>query len=129
MTIIPILVSLLLALQGIVWGSAPVVAAPAEPAPILVPASFEELLGMTWPEHRHAEVRAVVECESGWDASEVGSQGERGLMQIHPAYWPDLAEDYDLFDPEQNLRAGRIAFVRWQETFNESGWNAWSCQP
>lgn len=96
-------------------------------APSTAPSELSELVSRTWPAHRHAEVLAVVECESGWDPTEIGSQGEIGLLQIHPRWWPDLAAEYDLTDPEQNLRAGRIAFLRWQAAFNESGWNAWAC--
>jgi soluble lytic murein transglycosylase-like protein len=88
------------------------------------------LIERTWPAHRHSEVLSVVQCESSGDASAVGDGGWAiGLMQIRIDYWPHLASAYDLTDAEQNLRAGRQAFVEWQQMFNESGWNAWACAP
>jgi soluble lytic murein transglycosylase-like protein len=93
-------------------------------------AYLADLIERTWPAHRHSEVLSVVQCESSGDASAVGDGGWAiGLMQIRIDYWPHLASAYDLTDAEQNLRAGRQAFVEWQQMFNESGWRAWSCRP
>jgi soluble lytic murein transglycosylase-like protein len=52
-----------------------------------------------------ALVRAVLLVESGGDPKAVSQKGARGLMQLMPS----TAKQYgvsDLFDPEQNIRAG-----------------------
>lgn len=101
--------------------------------PLLVPVSLERLmpaLEQTWPPHRHGEVLAVVECESGGDPQAVGDGGRAfGLLQIRADHWPHLAAEHDLLDLEDNLRAGRRAFLEWAAVFEEPGWNAWSCRP
>ena len=109
----------------------------AQPVSTALPDAFllsrEELrpaLERTWPEYRHEEVLAVIDCESRFKPGEVGDNGRAfGLMQIRIDFWPHLAAAYDLTDPEQNLAAGRQAFLEWRAAFGGSGWGAWSCQP
>lgn len=68
-----------------------------------------------WDEaiYRHAKtygvdpilVKAVIQVESGYNPYAVSSKGARGLMQL----MPDTAKRFDVdqvYDPEQNLRAG-----------------------
>jgi hypothetical protein len=91
---------------------------------------FETALARsTWPEHRWDEVRAVAWCESRQRMDRVGAQGERGWLQIHPRWWPQLFREYDILDPVQHLNAARRAFVETREAFGGSGWRAWSCKP
>lgn len=71
-------------------------------------------------------VKAIMWRESGFDASKVGTSGERGLMQVGEAAAQDWAtarkiETFlptDLFDARTNLDAGawyfRRAFDRWK---------------
>lgn len=60
----------------------------------------------TIPVEAHGRYIKRVECESGFDPSEVGDNGLAwGLTQIRVDVRPDLAAKYDLFDPVQNLNA------------------------
>jgi cell wall-associated NlpC family hydrolase len=57
-----------------------------------------------------ATMTAIALAESGGDSRSHATVGEdsRGLWQINAAAHPDLAQQYDLYDPAQNARA---AFV------------------
>lgn len=50
-------------------------------------------------------INAVIQVESGWNRTAVGSSGEKGLMQIMPGTGRDLGLT-DFFNPEANIRAG-----------------------
>jgi hypothetical protein len=52
-----------------------------------------------------ALIRAVIEAESGWNASAVSRRGAAGLMQLHPATAQRLGV-HDVFNPQQNVDAG-----------------------
>lgn len=52
-----------------------------------------------------ALIRAVIEAESGWNASAVSRRGAGGLMQLHPATAQRLGVQ-DVFNPRQNVDAG-----------------------
>jgi hypothetical protein len=52
-----------------------------------------------------ALVKAVIKCESNFDAAATSSQGAEGLMQLMPATQATLGVS-DAFDPSQNIDAG-----------------------
>ena len=131
-------VLLILTILGGTWGPlegawtvevASVATPVAQPVSTALPDAFllsrEELrpaLERTWPEYRHEEVLAVIDCESRFKPGAVGDNGRAfGLMQIRIDFWPHLAAAYDLTDPEQNLAAGRQAFLEWRAAFGGSG--------
>lgn len=73
-----------------------------------------------------------IKVESGGDPNAVGSQGERGLLQIMPARWADQTKklygrelDFDLaFDPVKNKEVG-TAIMREDRSYlskNMPGW-------
>src|SRR5665648_154792 len=56
-----------------------------------------------------AEIFAIIEKESGFDAQAISSTGDYGLMQINKSNLPNLHEvlgTTDLLDPYQNIEAG-----------------------
>ena len=50
-------------------------------------------------------LNAVIQVESNWNRTAVGTSGEKGLMQIMPGTGRDLGLT-NFFDPEANIRAG-----------------------
>jgi hypothetical protein len=45
-------------------------------------------------------MKAVIECESQWNITALGDNGEsRGLVQIHRPSWPDIT-DAEAYTPE-----------------------------
>lgn len=52
-----------------------------------------------------AIVRSVIQQESSWNPSAVGTSGEKGLMQLMPGTAKMLGVT-NSFDPEQNIEAG-----------------------
>jgi cell wall-associated NlpC family hydrolase len=54
---------------------------------------------------------AIAMAESGGDSRSHATHGEdsRGLWQINAASHPDLAQQYDLYDPAQNAKAAYVA--------------------
>jgi MFS family permease len=65
----------------------------------------------------------VLACESGGNPYAVGSQGERGLMQLHPVHAAKfLARGWtwdDAFVPERNLAVAHDIYLA-------EGWTPWS---
>jgi hypothetical protein len=55
-------------------------------------------------------VRAVIQVESGYNASAVSNKGAVGLMQLMPGTADQLSVD-DPYDPDQNVRGG-VAYLR-----------------
>lgn len=55
-----------------------------------------------------AVIAAIMEGESGGNASAYSPQGATGLMQVMPQYWSDLAKQFggDLSDPRVNILVG-----------------------
>ena len=56
-------------------------------------------------------VEAIIQVESNFDPRAVSIKNCKGLMQLHP----DTARRFgvqDVFDPEENIRAG-VAYLRW----------------
>lgn len=80
----------------------------------LLPTIEAIICAAPWP---CAEALAVAWCESRYDPRAVGAHGEKGLFQVHPAFWGPVTED----------PAGQVAqaFAIWQR----HGWGVWSCQP
>ncbi len=64
-----------------------------------------------------ALVKAVIRCESNFDALAVSSKGAQGLMQLMPATAATLGIT-DAFDPLQNIDAGVRYLVTLQRTFS-----------
>ncbi len=63
-----------------------------------------------------ALVKAVIRCESNFDALAVSSKGAEGLMQLMPATQATLGI-VDAFDPLQNIDAGVRYLATLQRTF------------
>jgi hypothetical protein len=78
---------------------------------------YDDLIGIA--AHRYevepALVKAVIRCESNFDASAISSKGAQGLMQLMPATQATLGIT-DAFDPLQNIDAG----VRYLATLRQS---------
>jgi hypothetical protein len=75
------------------------------------------LAAVGWPVATREAALAVARCESGWRTDATGSEGERGLFQVHPRWHPDAT-----YDPEGNARAAmRISS-------GGTDWSAWSCR-
>lgn len=66
--------------------------------------------------------------ESGGDPNARGAAGEQGLMQIMPAYWQSLANQYggNLFDPYTNIRTGAEILKRLYQKFGNWDLVAWA---
>jgi hypothetical protein len=73
---------------------------------------------------RSADAIAVVRCETGgtFDPHAIGSQGERGIFQIHPVHFA-WAQPRRLFDPVWNAR------VAYRLSSGGRDWHAWTCKP
>jgi len=63
-----------------------------------------------------ALVKAVIRCESNFDARAVSSKGAQGLMQLMPATQATLGIA-DVFDPLQNIDAGVRYLATLMQTF------------
>src|SRR5690606_37997430 len=61
---------------------------------------------------------AVAWCESRWNPNATGSQGERGLFQVHPAFHPDAT-----YDPYGNTVAA------YRISRGGTDWSQWTCKP
>ena len=61
-------------------------------------------------------ILGIIQCESSGDPWATGSQGEQGLLQIHPRWHPDAT-----YDPEGNLRAA------YRISNGGRDFSAWSC--
>ncbi|ETX01274.1 MAG: hypothetical protein ETSY2_37510, partial [Candidatus Entotheonella gemina] len=70
-------------------------------------ALYDGLIGTTARRYQlePALVKAVIRCESNFDALAVSSKGAQGLMQLMPATQVTLGIT-DAFDPLQNIDAG-----------------------
>jgi soluble lytic murein transglycosylase len=62
-------------------------------------------------------VQAVMQAESGYDASALSTKGAIGLMQLMPETARELAV-VDPWDPEQNVRGGVAYLKRMVEMFS-----------
>jgi len=85
------------------------------PLVAILPTSIEAIIcGAPWP---CQEALAVAWCESRLDSQATGMYGERGLFQVHPAFWGPVPED----------PVGQVAqaFAIWQQ----HGWEVWTCRP
>ena len=63
-----------------------------------------------------ALVKAVIRCESNFDALAVSPKGAQGLMQLMPATQATLGVG-DAFDPRQNIDAGARYLATLRQTF------------
>ena len=80
-----------------------------------------------WDKSMQIKLYKLVMCESAGRADAVGDLAHGpsiGLFQINTKYWGDLAEGYDLTDPEDNAQ---VAYLIWK-TSGES-FRLWSCDP
>jgi hypothetical protein len=74
------------------------------------------LVSEIFPSYVVDYVLAIMQCESGGDPNETGSQGEMGLLQIHPDFHPDAT-----YDPRGNIMAA------YRISSGGTDFSAWSC--
>ena len=82
--------------------------------------------------HRFAlpvsSIRAVMQTESGGDVRALSPKGAMGLMQIMPATWAELRQQYGLgtdpYDPRDNITAGAAYLRDLLDRFGERGFLA-----
>ena len=84
-------------------------------------ASYDDLIGTAARRYglEPALIKAVIKCESNFDAEAVSSQGAEGLMQLMPATQATLGVT-DAFDPSQNIDAGVRYLTILKQTFGTS---------
>lgn len=89
--------------------------------PAIATSHYDGLIGATARRHgfEPALVKAVIKCESNFEAHAVSSRGARGLMQLMPATQATLGVG-DVFDPRQNIDAGVRYLVQLQRTFGNN---------
>jgi soluble lytic murein transglycosylase-like protein len=96
------------------------VPAPTYSAPAYSYASGVEqwrgLVSEIFPSYIVDYVLAIMQCESGGDPNETGSQGEMGLLQIHPQFHPDAT-----YDPYGNIVAA------YRISNGGTDFSAWTC--
>ena len=68
-------------------------------------------------------LQSIIKQESGFNPTATSSVGARGLMQLMPATAKELAtsaglDNYDLFDPETNLKLGARYYKQLRDEFN-----------
>lgn len=75
-----------------------------------------------------SSIRAVMLAESGGDVRALSPKGAMGLMQIMPATWAELRQQYGLgadpYDPRDNITAGAAYLRELQDRFGEHGFLA-----
>lgn len=75
-----------------------------------------------------SSIRAVMQAESGGDVRALSPKGAMGLMQIMPATWAELRQQYGLgadpYDPRDNITAGAAYLRELQDRFGERGFLA-----
>jgi hypothetical protein len=79
---------------------------------------YDQLIGLTARRHgfEPAFVKAVIQCESAFDAVAVSPRGAQGLMQLMPTTQALLGLA-DAFDPQHNIAAGVRYFAILRQTF------------
>ncbi len=79
---------------------------------------YDDLIGATAHRYRVelALVKAVIRCESNFDALAVSPKGAEGLMQLMPSTQATLGVT-DAFDPLQNIDAGVRYLATLRQTF------------
>lgn len=88
----------------------------------LVEVPREELVGVI---ERHARahnlepklVKAIIQCESGYNVSALSNKGAMGLMQLMPATARDLSVE-DPYNAEENVRGGTAYFRAMLDRFD-----------
>ena len=87
---------------------------------------YAEELGMWFHDDYYRDkLYALMMCESSGRVDAIGDVGlgrgiSAGLFQINTGYWPELAQKYNFFIPEENAQAAYEIWVI-------QGWEAWSC--
>ena len=87
---------------------------------------YAEELGMWFHDDYYRDkLYALMMCESSGRVDAIGDVGlgrgiSAGLFQINTGYWPELAQKYNFFIPEENAQAA-------YEVWMIQGWEAWSC--
>ncbi len=96
---------------------------PVEMRAWFYPISYQSQIAQASTDHQVSPylIAAVIECESGWDASATSSQGAVGLMQLLPSTAQQMADANlvdssrypvaNLSDPEVNIQYGS-AYLR-----------------
>ena len=86
--------------------------------PAMATSHYDGLIGVTARRHgfKPALVKAVIKCESNFEAQAVSSRGAQGLMQLMPATQATLGVG-NVFDPRQNIEAGVRYLALLQRTF------------
>ena len=80
-----------------------------------------------WDKSMQIKLYKLVMCESAGRPDAVGDLAlgpSIGLFQINTRYWSDLAEGYDLTDPEDNAQ---VAYLIWK--ISGESFRLWSCDP
>jgi hypothetical protein len=80
-----------------------------------------------WSQYYYNHVLAIAKCESSLRAGAQGDFTESepesiGLLQVNTRWNPRIAQNFNLYDPVENLNAGYIIFLERHRTFD-----AWSC--
>ncbi len=78
-----------------------------------------------WPPSQRAAARCVIGRESGGNPNVVGSEGERGVLQIHPVHrraFERLTGKSYYGNVENPVLSGQFAY---QVLYAERGWQPW----
>ena len=65
-------------------------------------------------------IRAIIQVESGWNTGVVSRMGAVGLMQVLQSIANSMGVE-DIYDPEQNIKAGCSILAKTQKTFRSQG--------
>lgn len=99
---------------------------PQEPPPTTYPPVTAIIRHYFQPlgEVRVSQALRVARCESSFDPSAVGEQGELGLFQLHPKGVGEryIEAGWNLLDARENTIAAALEVAA-------HGWDAWACQP
>jgi hypothetical protein len=88
--------------------------------PAMATSHYDDLIGATARRHGLAPalIKAVIKCESNFEAQAVSARGAQGLMQLMPATQATLGVA-NVFDPRQNIDAGARYLALLQRTFGD----------
>ena len=83
------------------------------------------LSGSLWLEYLWDEVIAIAECESRFKPWAVGDDGRAvGLMQIRADVHSGIADNFDLYNENDNLSAAWVVYLEAGKSFKP--WSCWN---